>query len=405
MRIGMGLGITQCGGGGPPWFYEADFENVLPLSTSANGAALTAAMTAMGFTLTRPSTATVQTGPSAVVTGIAADVVRVGNGGYGQGVCLEEERTNLALQSQTIDAWSNNAASVTSNTTVAPDGTTTADYVDQTVNLGPYDINEATTAAGLTKSVSTWYRYRATQPGKTSYLGSALDNTYKFTLPRTSDLVWYKESATHVAMTTVQLRPWILRGTPAFTDEAQLDVWGVQVETGRFPTEYIPTTAASTVRSKDQLVYNGDLVSNGRIAMEFKFIPKVSSVEHVAAAATMILWQASTSPFDFIAIGTAANAHIIRNSVAAYNSNTTLMTWARGDVIEMFVEGGGGVLASRAWYRKNGGATIALDTGGIIATNMQTSPTNYVLASTGSITNCWAQRVRAYTPGRRPAWI
>jgi hypothetical protein len=404
MRIGMGLGITQCGGG-VPWFWEADLEP-LPLSTSSNSAALVTALAAKGLVLTRASSATVQTSATTVVTsGIGVDAPRVGNAGYGQGLVLEGARTSYARSSEDMSsAYWGTPASITANTGTAPNGTATADRYTP-IGLSSHSLSQGYFTVGTsTYTASVWlkqnnvrslnYHTYVNPPGTFTLVEGA----YQGGLPTGE---WVRKIYTSTASVApgVAMNHYInYELANGYT--GNVEVWGYDAQAGNFPTEYIPTTTADVTRAADQLVYTGDLVSSGRIGIEFQFIPKMSSAE--ALGSTLVLWQASTAPFDYVGIGTGGNAMAIRNSVAAYSSGVTLMTWNRHDVVNLFVEAGGGALASRAWYRKNGGAAIALDTGAVIATNMQTSPSCSLF--TGGITSCWAQGVRAYRPGIRPAW-
>jgi hypothetical protein len=204
-------------------------------------------------------------------------------------------------------------------------------------------------------------------------------------------------NATHVLETRDIYEPDYTRAEPTIDSL----VWGFQSEAGNYPTELIPTTGGAATRAADQIVVNTDLVSAGRIGLELRLIPKMSSVE--AAGGAYALWLAGTPPYDQIGIDATGHIFVTRNSVFEYTS-TTAMAWARGDTLDIFVEAGGGTLATKAWYRVNGGAAVALEVGSVIATSMGTSPYNYLFAVLGDILSCWAQQARAYAPDVRPTW-
>jgi hypothetical protein len=395
-------GITRADGN--LFFFEADF-TTLPLSTDSNSAALTTALTAKGFTLTRASAATVQTSTTTVVTdGIGVDAPRVGNAGYGQGLVIEAARTSYAYQSEDFKGvnWGT-PAYVTQNTTTAPNGTLTADkYTLVGVSANALNSGFNTSLASSYYTPSFWIKQNnASDLVMHKYLNPpgafSLVSDYRSSL---TPGVWVrKDFTTSAAVVSGVALTHYIHYELANGQTGDSELWGYSIENGTYPTEYIPSTTAGTTRALDYLVYNGDLVSSGRIGLEFRFIPKMSSADLIAGGAPIVLWQALTAPFDYVAIGAFANPYVVRNSVAEYSS-AIVMAWARGDVIDYFVEAGGGALASKAWYRVNGGATIALDVGAVIASNMQTSATSNMFGS-GAY---WAQQVRAYAPDVRPTW-
>jgi hypothetical protein len=170
---------------------------------------------------------------------------------------IEKVRTNLALQSQTFNnsPWTPNAApTITANTTVAPDGTTTADTIASTAsNSGVYQI--PTVAIGVEYSVSIYIKNISSatninigcdlNPGTAVINFNAVTGLItSFGGSITSPLVtnvgngWYRVSGTYVATGTANT--FIIFGQSGMT----FAVWGAQLESG-VTTDYIPTTTTA----------------------------------------------------------------------------------------------------------------------------------------------------------------
>lgn len=85
----------------------------------------------------------------------AANTPRITNLGW----LVEPSRTNSIVQSQALDnaSWSKNNTTVTADTTVAPDGTTTADTIKEGAVTGPHGVFQQLTAgAGVNITYSAY---------------------------------------------------------------------------------------------------------------------------------------------------------------------------------------------------------------------------------------------------------
>jgi hypothetical protein len=181
----------------------------------------------------------------------ASSATRVASNGL-----IEKVRTNLILQSEAFNTtWTSNAApTITANTTVAPDGTTTGDTIAASgANSGVYQV--PTVASGVEHSFSVYIKNitSATSVQIGCDLGP-INGNLNFNAV-TGAIVstgagitgssvtnagngWYRVSGTYVS--TGASNTFVVFGNSAMTFAA----WGAQFETG-VTTDYIATTTAA----------------------------------------------------------------------------------------------------------------------------------------------------------------
>ncbi len=194
------------------------------------------------FTVTRGTTAT-RVNASGLIESVASGVPRIDYTGGGCGSLLvEPAATNLALYSEdfTQAVWAKTvSASVSGNTTVSPDGTTTADTFTAGAN-GSQVQQVFVGVSGTTYNVS-FYIKRRTGSGVVNIRAVENVNT-----PITITNNWTRVSLSATATSTS-----IRVGVTLATSGDAVDIWGAQLETGSVATSYIPTVATTQTRNAD----------------------------------------------------------------------------------------------------------------------------------------------------------
>lgn len=169
-------------------------------------------------------------------------------------------RTNLCLQSQTLNSWGMGNTTVTADATVAPDGTTTAERIVETATNAVHDIADVITNGAVASTFSVYAK-----AGERTFIWISADNgaTASFfnlgagtlgTVAQTAGILsvgngWYRcwISQTPGANTTLMMGPASADNTISYLGDISKGIyaWGAQFETGSTATPYIPTTTTS----------------------------------------------------------------------------------------------------------------------------------------------------------------
>ena len=184
---------------------------------------------------------------------------------------IEKVRTNLILQSQTFDnaSWTKDGATVTANSTTAPDGTTTADKVLETATTAVHNVYQAPTLSSNVYSFSVFVkkaeRFKCALADRNSgaYVafnintGVIIESLVFSGKIESYSNDWYRLTiTTPSAYSVFNPQVFILpdsytTGVPALITYAGsatsgLFVWAAQLEVSDFgATSYIPTTTAA----------------------------------------------------------------------------------------------------------------------------------------------------------------
>jgi len=194
-----------------------------------------------------------------------------------KGLLNEESRSNLLVNSDDFTTtWGPSAVSVSSNVITAPDGNTTADKLVENTSFSSFKFvfQSVGTIVG-TYTVSAFFKAGERFSGYIQLLSSGGNATAGFNL-RTGTITggagtntitpygngWYRVSSTATftsATATVYIVLYNSNAISNYTGDGTsgIYVWGAQVETGAFPTSYIPTSASTVTRSADNASMTG----------------------------------------------------------------------------------------------------------------------------------------------------
>ena len=189
-----------------------------------------------------------------------------------KGLLVEEQRSNLVLNSAAFGSWSDNGATVAANTVVSPDGTMTADELTRASATSDSRFQTVTFTGDGTKSVSIYVKYN-TAPTFAVFLYDStavanrmlIDFAFTAGVPASSTVNsgsveaienvgggWYRIKL--LCPSVVAANTNVLYVYPARTGSAngqKTTFWGAQAENGSFATSYIPTGAATATRNAD----------------------------------------------------------------------------------------------------------------------------------------------------------
>ncbi len=199
--------------------------------------------------------------------------------GTSLGLLIEQQSTNLLLQSQFASGWTigGGTPTLSLNTDIAPDGTLTASKLIGSSSSGNQSIYQAVTTTAVANTQSVYAK-----AGEQPYLaisfgaGASTDGAY-FNL--STGALGTLKSGTTATITSVGngwYRCTATRTLSAGTNYAQFEVhsadnqgawtgngysgiyiFGASLEALPFPTSYIPTVASQVTRSADSAIMTG----------------------------------------------------------------------------------------------------------------------------------------------------
>ena len=195
---------------------------------------------------------------------------------------LEPQRTNLVLQSNTFNTtWAVfGGATITSNSTTSPDGSTNATTLNSAGGGNDFLYQSFVTSIGTTYAISFYVKnvnssqskfyipLTATPEALINWSGSTLTSVTSSATSSTFTSVgngWYRV----VVIATATTASYIFR---IYSDNnntsKSIYIYGTQCEAGAYATTYIPTTTASATRiadsfSRNNIYTNGLITSSG----------------------------------------------------------------------------------------------------------------------------------------------
>jgi len=201
-----------------------------------------------------------------------------------RGLLMEEQRTNLVLQSGNLGNTTNwltfingsGSISQTANSAVAPDGTTTAALIainrsstSDYAQLYQGGINAPAIGTG-----SVWLKAATGgDVGKQITLACHTGSTYEIVFAITLTANWVRYAATSgISLSTANQFILGYYAGSVGTGAVNFLAWGAQLEAGAFATSYISTTSAAVTRSADMASMTGTNFSSWCNASEGSFV-------------------------------------------------------------------------------------------------------------------------------------
>ena len=267
------------------------------------------------------------------------------------GYWAEEARTNLQIRSQEFDntgAWSTVRSAVTANQTTAPDGTTTADKLDETATTGTHYV-----AGALTVTTATVYTYTVyLKAGERTYAaiyegakgqgkffnlstGAVMGNLVA--APDSAAITsagngWWRCSIT-ITTAGTSFAPSIYTTNDgstisyAGTAGSGIYTWQADVQAGSFATSPIPTTSVAVTRAADVGYVSGlvvpsayTLMSQGTVSAQTSGFPQMFALDSGAVTDQSLIYFNSSALYGQVNVGGVAQALLALG--AASNSTT-----------------------------------------------------------------------------------
>ena len=253
------------------------------------------------ITFTRTSSAT-RTNAQGLIEVVSADTPRFDhsyNSSSGSvnslGLLIEESRTNLVLRSEEFDNayWTKNGTTVTPDASQSPAGGTTADLVAVASSGGSKSVycNIASLTVANNYTLSFYAKAGASSTVAAGLLSTTFLGLYNFTLTGagsvSADIAgvsaaitlvgngWYRCQLT-VTTTSVGVTLLIYPNSTSNSIGDSIFLWGAQLETGSFPTSYIPTVASTVTRSADSASMTGTNFSSWYNSSEWTLVTRTS---------------------------------------------------------------------------------------------------------------------------------
>lgn len=256
------------------------------------------------------------------------------------GMLIEESRTNLLTYSEQFNdaAWVKTRATVTANSTTAPDGTTTADkLVEDTTASNSHALRQSPSLSAVAYSFSvyakagerSWIRLvNASGTNQAAYfnLSSGVVGTVGASATASISSAgngWYRCSIVFTVASaganSIDIRLANADGGDFYTGDgiSGIYLWGAQLEAGAFATSYIPTTTASVTRVADVVKLSGSALttlqgSSASAIMEFGPVPNGWAAYPLAGTTTNTAYMRITG------------ATTLRNTANGVQLNATL---------------------------------------------------------------------------------
>jgi hypothetical protein len=346
--------------------------------------------------------------------------------GESLGLLIEEQRTNLWLQSSNLTAsdspvyanW--NFASTFANAAIAPDGTLTADTFYGSAPTASI-VTRFSATAGVTYTFSIYLKKDPTSNNANlNYFGfivcwsnngttlTGYDFPDLVSGQNTSDVLtneWKRFSVSYTCPSGATSMEFGIsnRGFGLGSQNYSVLCWGAQIESGPFPTSYTPTTGSQVTRSADSASMTGTNFSSWYTEGEGTLYAEqiVGNIDAARSNQTAALLYLNTS--NLIGIGQAVGWGGTSGSLAnmwIHSNNSIQMINGTANFLNV-----GDTLKSAGAYTFND-AAFSGNTQPLLTDNTVIVPTglNQLLIGNGYpgyYSNGWIKKI-SYYPKRLP---
>jgi hypothetical protein len=365
----------------PPWVKNELWRRAravpsLDLRLADNKSLVDAVTGASLVTFTRASSGTFVDSAGVIQTA-AADVPRFDHNpttGESLGLLVEEQRTNLLLQSNGFDTnWNNTNSSETAAAGTAPDGTNTAWELKDTVDASATTHSIAQGSIAMTAGVAytcsifakagTLPRVLLILTGAVAFSSGNKSTIFNLTTGITSSpapgvtaqMVAYPNGWYRCVMTVAA------DGTGNATATVRIDngstssyqgggtgtihLWGADLQAGSTPSSYIPTTTAAVTRSASVADVINQAIANNIRTLYLEFRSPASSTRGVVslndntANERASLLTSGTDPRLVVVDGGVEQANVNGGTVTA-NQRTRIAVRINANDFAMSINGG-----------------------------------------------------------------
>jgi hypothetical protein len=343
----------------------------------------------------------VQTGTSTVVTaGVGANnVPRAGRrvDTNPVGLVLEEGRTTINQQSSDIwnAYWTTFGSPTNGGTTTDPTSTAGGAGIVVDASGAAFAIRYVainTTGAPFV-TTSAWVKYLS---GSFPLLN---DNSGSNVYGTTG--AWERLTETAAGNINYQLATITGIGLPTSAgNTGSAAWWGMQAESGAFPTELMIAAGSTVTRAGERLFYPSNasaLIPNGRLSISFTVSPKEATAE---GALPMTLWYVDANNN----VSISPTTGVLTARVAGVTNTTNAIMWPRYLPLDFDVNVGGNVATQVSWRVNNYIEHVAEVSGSPLGSIVAPGALDMLCHGTAEQLSSWVRNITVYK-NAGPAWV